>query len=105
MFVLRMGCDRLVGNGMNISSRTYSESLVLDDTVTRKVNNSDASEFARICGCCPSRGKVPLFNCVVNLLTFFSSLVWGVIWLIVAIIFFALGIIVGLLAFKVSWVS
>ena len=44
---------------MNISSRTYSESLVLDDTVARKVNNSDASEFARICGCCPSRGKVP----------------------------------------------
>jgi len=56
---------------------------VIDDTVARKVPNSDASEFARICGCCPSR-------------------VWGVIWLVQAIIFFALGIIIGLLAFKES---
>lgn len=43
---------------MNISSRTYSESLVLDDTVIRKVSNSDASQFADNCGCFPSRGKV-----------------------------------------------
>ncbi|KAF4614863.1 hypothetical protein D9613_003361 [Agrocybe pediades] len=54
---------------------------VIDDTLARKVNTSDASEFARICGCCPSR-------------------VWGFLWLIVACIFFALGVIVGLVAFK-----
>ncbi|KAF8812006.1 hypothetical protein BYT27DRAFT_7183342 [Phlegmacium glaucopus] len=54
---------------------------VIDDTVARRVNTSDASEFARICRCCPSR-------------------VWGFIWTIQAIIYFALGIIVGLLVFK-----
>ncbi|KAF9032911.1 peptidase M50B-like-domain-containing protein [Panaeolus papilionaceus] len=54
---------------------------VVDDTLARKVNTSDASEFARICGCCPSR-------------------VWGFIWLVVAIVYFALGIIVGLAVFK-----
>ncbi|KAI0323853.1 hypothetical protein GY45DRAFT_1332179 [Cubamyces sp. BRFM 1775] len=56
---------------------------VIDDTVARKVNGSDASSFAEICGCCPSQ-------------------VWGVIWLIQAFIFFAAGIIVGLVAFKQS---
>ncbi|KAF9023010.1 hypothetical protein BDZ89DRAFT_1136958 [Hymenopellis radicata] len=54
---------------------------VIDDTIARKVNSSDASAFAKICGCFPSQ-------------------VWGVIWLIVAFIFFAAGIIVGLVAFK-----
>jgi len=54
---------------------------IVDDTLARKVNTSDASEFARICGCCPSR-------------------VWGFIWLVQAFIFFALGVLVGLVAFK-----
>lgn len=56
---------------------------VIDDTIARKVNSSDASAFAHICGCCPSQ-------------------VWGVIWLIQAFIFFAVGVIVGLVAFKES---
>ncbi|KAI0045139.1 hypothetical protein FA95DRAFT_1495908 [Auriscalpium vulgare] len=56
---------------------------VIDDTIARKVNTSDASAFADICGCCPSQ-------------------VWGVIWLIIACAFFAAGIIVGLVAFKES---
>lgn len=56
---------------------------VIDDTIARKVNSSDASHFAQICGCFPSR-------------------VWGVIWLIQALIFFAGGIIVGLVAFKAN---
>ncbi|KAI6151133.1 peptidase M50B-like-domain-containing protein [Pisolithus tinctorius] len=56
---------------------------VIDDTIERKVNNSDASAFARICGCFPSQ-------------------VWGVIWLIIAIIFFAAGVLVGIVAFKES---
>ncbi|KAF9464600.1 peptidase M50B-like-domain-containing protein [Collybia nuda] len=56
---------------------------VIDDTIARKVNESDASAFAKICGCFPSQ-------------------VWGVIWLIQAFVFFALGVIVGLVAFKQS---
>ncbi|KAJ7692351.1 peptidase M50B-like-domain-containing protein [Mycena olivaceomarginata] len=56
---------------------------VIDDTIARKVNSSDASAFAKICGCFPSQ-------------------VWGVIWLLVAFIFFAGGILVGLAAFKES---
>jgi len=66
---------------IGVMSCLYCVWDVIDDTIARKVNNSDASEFARICGIFPSR-------------------VWGVIWLIQAIIYFALGIIVGLLAFK-----
>lgn len=54
---------------------------VVDDTLARKVNTSDASVFAERYGCCPSR-------------------VWGFVWLIVAFIFFGLGILVGLVAFK-----
>ncbi|KAF8626219.1 hypothetical protein AX15_004908 [Amanita polypyramis BW_CC] len=53
------------------------------DTIARKVNTSDASLFAKICGCFPSQ-------------------VWGIIWLIVAGVFFALGVLVGLAAFKVG---
>jgi hypothetical protein len=56
---------------------------VIDDTIARKVNTSDASAFAKICGCC-------------------SSQVWGVIWLIIAFCFFILGIIIGIVAFKES---
>ncbi|KAM5542736.1 hypothetical protein V8D89_003697 [Ganoderma adspersum] len=56
---------------------------VVDDTIARKVNGSDASSFAEICGCCPSQ-------------------VWGVLWLIIALAFFAAGVIVGLVAFKES---
>jgi len=56
---------------------------VIDDTIARKVNASDASAFAKICGCFPSQ-------------------VWGVIWLIIAFIFFILGILVGIVAFKES---
>ncbi|KAI0345054.1 hypothetical protein BDW22DRAFT_990120 [Trametopsis cervina] len=56
---------------------------VIDDTISRKVNGSDASSYAEICGCCPSQ-------------------VWGVIWLLQAILFFAAAIIIGIVAFKQS---
>jgi len=68
---------------IGVMSCLYCVWDVIDDTVVREVSNSDASAFARTYGCCPSR-------------------VWGVIWTIQAIFFFALGIIVGLLAFKQS---
>jgi len=54
---------------------------IIDDTLARKVNTSDASVFAKSYGCCPSK-------------------VWGFFWLIIAAVFFALGILVGLAAFK-----
>ncbi|KAH9056775.1 peptidase M50B-like-domain-containing protein [Lactarius vividus] len=54
---------------------------VIDDTIARKVNSSDASAFAKICGCFPSQ-------------------VWGVIWLLIAFCFFILGVFVGIIAFK-----
>lgn len=77
-----------------------------DDTIARKVNGSDASSFAKICGCCPSQGKNPI-QIVFSITPFanyhsFIHVVWGVIWLLQAIIFFAAGIIVGLVAFKVG---
>jgi hypothetical protein len=68
---------------MGVMSCMYVLWDVLDDTIRRKVNASDASAFARICGCCPSQ-------------------VWGVIWLMIAFIYFAAGVLVGLVAFKES---
>jgi len=56
---------------------------IIDDTIARKVNSSDASAFAQICGCCPPQ-------------------VWGVLWLIIAFIFFGGGLLVGLVVFKQS---
>jgi hypothetical protein len=47
-----------------------------------------------------SRPEVNLSVLVEHSLKLFS--VWGVIWLIIAFIFFAAGVIVGIVAFKVS---
>lgn len=68
---------------IGVMSCMYALWDVIDDTIARKTNSSDATAFAKICRCFPSQ-------------------VWGVIWLIQAAIFFALGIIVGLVAFKQS---
>ncbi|RXK41358.1 hypothetical protein M231_01263 [Tremella mesenterica] len=57
---------------------------IIDDSLSRKVNTSDASEYAHMIGCCGSR-------------------FWGAFWLIIAIVFFIAGILVGLVAFKQSW--
>ncbi len=54
------------------------------DTIARKLNSSDASEFAQICGCCGSR-------------------IWGILWLLNSVAFFAIGIIIGIVAFKNDW--
>lgn len=56
---------------------------IVDDTISRKVNTSDATVFAKQFGCCPPQ-------------------VWGVIWLLIAFVFFGLGILVGIAAFKDS---
>ncbi|KAF8638862.1 hypothetical protein AX17_001918 [Amanita inopinata Kibby_2008] len=68
---------------IGVMSCMYALWDVIDDTVARKVNASDASQFAKMYGCFPSQ-------------------VWGFIWLIQALIFFALGVLVGLAAFKES---
>ncbi|KAF7311596.1 hypothetical protein MKEN_01062400 [Mycena kentingensis (nom. inval.)] len=68
---------------IGVMSCLYAIWDIVDDTIARKVNSSDASAFAKICGCCPSR-------------------VWGVLWLLVAFAFFIAGILVGLAAFKES---
>ena len=57
----RNRCGFLLNNGpMAILTVLCSA----DDTIARKVNSSDASAFAKICGCFPSQGKltVPLLN-------------------------------------------
>jgi hypothetical protein len=76
---------------------------IIDDTIERKANGSDASAFAQICGCFPSQGShlsVLSHSRIVEKLT--PRAVWGVIWLIQALIMFAAGVIVGLVAFKQS---
>ena len=35
-----------------------------DDTIARKVNGSDASSFAQVCGCCPSQGRRTIQYCL-----------------------------------------
>ncbi|KAG8732731.1 pre-mRNA-splicing factor cwc22, partial [Ceratobasidium sp. 423] len=54
---------------------------IIDDTIARKVNTSDAAVFAKQFGCCPAQ-------------------VWGVVWLLIAFVFFACGVLVGIAAFK-----
>jgi len=68
---------------VGVMSCMYSIWDIFDDTLARKVNESDASKFAEVCGCCPSQ-------------------VWGLFWLAVSFIFFVLGILVGVVAFKES---
>ncbi|KZV83563.1 hypothetical protein EXIGLDRAFT_728215 [Exidia glandulosa HHB12029] len=66
---------------MGVMSCMYVLWDIIDDTIARKVNSSDAAQFSHICGCFPSQ-------------------VWGVIWLIIAFVYFAAGVVVGLVAFK-----
>jgi Peptidase M50B-like len=79
MFVLPVGYHWYVGI---CPTRIEVLNNSPDDTLARKVNTSDASVYAEMVGCCGSR-------------------VWGFIWLIQAFVFFGLGIIVGLVSFKV----
>ncbi|KAG9026314.1 hypothetical protein FRB95_009011 [Tulasnella sp. JGI-2019a] len=68
---------------VGVMSCMYSIWDIIDDTIDRKINESDASKFAEVCGCCGSQ-------------------VWGVFWLIISFLFFILGILVGVMAFKES---
>ncbi|PRQ74220.1 Peptidase M50B-like-domain containing protein [Rhodotorula toruloides] len=65
---------------LGMMSGLYSIYDICDDLIFRKVNESDASVFAKRYGG--------------------SSVCWGVIWGIVSLLFMAVGIIAGLAAFK-----
>ena len=61
LFVGVMSCMYVVWDVIGQGSFPFkveqnAESLETDDTITRKVNSSDASVFADECGCCPSQG-------------------------------------------------
>ncbi|KAI5478590.1 hypothetical protein MNV49_004849 [Pseudohyphozyma bogoriensis] len=68
---------------IGVMSALYSVWDIFDDLILRKVNESDASVFAKRYGG--------------------SSACWGVIWALVSILFMALGIIAGLGVFKESF--
>ncbi|PKY41352.1 hypothetical protein RhiirA4_395814 [Rhizophagus irregularis] len=66
---------------VGVMSCLYSLWDIMDDLVFRKVNESDASRFAKECKCCPSQ-------------------IWGIIWLIISFFFLGIGVLAGLLVFK-----
>lgn len=64
---------------LGVMSSLYSAWDICDDLILRKVNSSDASVFAQRYGG--------------------SSQCWGVIWVIISLLFMAAGIIAGIAAF------
>ncbi|ORX36299.1 peptidase M50B-like-domain-containing protein [Kockovaella imperatae] len=69
---------------IGVMSCLYAIWDIIDDTLARKVNSSDASEYAHLIGCCGSR-------------------FWGAFWLLQACVFFVAGILVGIVVFRDSW--
>ncbi|KAI8054372.1 peptidase M50B-like-domain-containing protein [Syncephalis plumigaleata] len=63
-----------------VMSCLYSLWDIVEDLVVRKVNESDATKFAKYTGCC-----VPQF--------------WGLVWFIISLIFLGAAIIAGLAVF------
>ncbi|KAJ5233143.1 hypothetical protein N7468_006099 [Penicillium chermesinum] len=68
---------------IGVMSALYSAWDICDDLILRKVNTSDASVFAQKYGG--------------------SSQCWGVIWVIISLLFMAVGIIGGIAAFPESF--
>ena len=48
----------VVGKYDPLVQHTLYFNTCADDTIARKVNTSDASQFAKICGCFPSQGII-----------------------------------------------
>ncbi|UOH80333.1 hypothetical protein LQV05_002984 [Cryptococcus neoformans] len=82
LFIGVMSCFYAIWDIIDASS--LHERRRNTDTLARKVNTSDASEYAHMIGCCGSR-------------------FWGAFWLIIACCFFAAGVLVGIAAFKDDW--
>lgn len=68
---------------MGVMSCLYSIWDIIEDLVLYKHNDSDASAFSRLVGGPPQ--------------------MWGVLWAAISVVFFALGMIIGILAFKDSF--
>lgn len=68
---------------IGVMSSLYSVWDICDDLILRKVNESDASQFAKRYGG--------------------SSQCWGVIWSIISLLFMAAGIVAGIAAFPASF--
>ncbi|KAI9292665.1 hypothetical protein K502DRAFT_307466 [Neoconidiobolus thromboides FSU 785] len=66
---------------MGVMSCCYSLWDIIEDLVFRKVNESDATRFAKLFRCCPAQGC-------------------GLLWFIISLVFLAGGILAGLVAFK-----
>lgn len=67
---------------LGVMSCLYSCFDILEDLVFRKVEESDASAFSRLVGGSPQA--------------------WGVLWFLISVVFFAAGLIIGIVAFKTS---
>lgn len=68
---------------LGVMSSLYSIWDIIEDLILRKVNESDASQYSRIC--CSGA---------------FSPKFWGVIWLFISLIILALSVAIALLVFK-----
>jgi Peptidase M50B-like len=68
---------------VGVMSSLYSLWDIIEDLVMRKVNESDASQFSRLC----CHGMV-------------SPKVWGAIWFILSLGFLGLAILAALYTFK-----
>jgi len=66
---------------MGVMSCLYSLWDIVEDLVMRRVNESDATKFAKLCGCC-----TPQF--------------WGVVWFLISLLFLTAAILVALVVFK-----
>ncbi|KAJ3176933.1 hypothetical protein HDU85_006463 [Gaertneriomyces sp. JEL0708] len=68
---------------MGVMSCLYSLWDIIEDLVTRKVNESDATQFSQLCcgGCCAPQ-------------------LWGVLWFFVSLVFLAIAVMAALLVFK-----
>ena len=78
-FIAHAEALRFVVLFIGVMSSLYSVWDICDDLILRKVNSSDASQFAKRYGG--------------------SSQCWGVIWSIISVIFMAGGIVAGIAAF------
>ncbi|KAJ3051677.1 hypothetical protein HDU99_008351, partial [Rhizoclosmatium hyalinum] len=64
-------------------SSLYSVWDILEDLVFRKVNESDAAAFSRVC----CRGAIP-------------AQVWGFFWFVISLLFLAIAVVAALYTFK-----
>lgn len=82
-FIVHAEALRFVVLFIGVMSSLYSVWDICDDLILRKVNESDASVFAKRYGG--------------------SSQCWGVIWSVISVLVMAVGIIIGLAAFSQSF--